>query len=406
MTLRIIIIGGGAAGVFAAITAAEANPRADVQVLEHAQQPLGKVRISGGGRCNVTHACFDPATLTQFYPRGGRALRGAFTRFQPRDTVAWFERRGVRLKTEPDGRMFPVTDDSATIIDCLLHAARRANVQLQCGVRVREVQRTTSGFTLTQLNAPDLIADKILLATGSNAHGWAWAKQLGHTVHAPVPSLFSFNIADASLRALAGIAVPETQVMLKVGDQTFTQTGALLITHWGVSGPVILKLSAWGARALHEHAYRAELQVNWWPTLTEAQFAKLIQEHKLMHARRRISTDGLGPFPQRLWAWLATEIDAEKRWAEFSKADAQYLNERVLHCRLPITGKGAFKDEFVTCGGVELDEVNFKTMESRVCPGLYFAGEILDIDGLTGGFNFQNAWTTGWLAGQALAKKT
>jgi len=404
--MQIVIIGGGAAGVFAAITVAEANPRAEITVLEHAQQPLGKVRISGGGRCNVTHACFDPATLTQFYPRGGAALRGPFTRFQPRDTVAWFERRGVKLKTESDGRMFPVTDDSATIVDCLLNAARRVGVRVECGARVTQLQKTEVGFELTVANHASLTAHRLLIATGSNAQGWAWAKQLGHTLVAPVPSLFTFNIPDKTLQALAGISVPEARVRLKAGAESFTQTGPLLITHWGLSGPVILKLSAWGARALHDGQYRAELQVNWWAQVHETESTRQLLALKQAHPRRRVMAEGLGPLSQRLWEWLAQRagIAAEQRWAEVSKTALHQLTAQIHHCALHVTGKGAFKEEFVTCGGVQLDEVNFKTMESRLCPGLYFAGEILDLDGLTGGFNFQSAWTTGWLAGQAMGQ--
>lgn len=403
--MHVVVVGAGAAGVFAAITAAEQG--AQVLVLERSRQPLAKVKISGGGRCNVTHACFEPTTLTQFYPRGGAALRGPFTRFQPRDTMEWFERRGVRLKTEADGRLFPITDDSQTIIECLLTAARRAGVRFDYEARLTAIEKTAEGFALAVAERQPLLAERLLLATGSNAHGWAWAKQLGHTLVPPVPSLFTFNIKDKTLNALAGISLPDVQATLMANAQTFVQTGPLLITHWGLSGPVILKLSAWGARALHQSAYRATLHINGWPARPLPTLLEELLELKRAHPKRRVLAEGFGPVPHRLWEWLARTagVAEERRWAELSKADVQRLAERLHRCELAVNGKGVFKEEFVTCGGVDLDEVNFKTMESRRCPGLYFAGEILDIDGLTGGFNFQSAWTTGWLAGRAMGNE-
>jgi hypothetical protein len=403
--MQLIIIGGGAAGLFAAIAAAEANPRAQVTVLEKNGQPLGKVRISGGGRCNVTHACFDPAELVKFYPRGGAALRGPFTRFQPRDTVAWFSQRGIRLKTESDGRMFPVTDDSQTIVEGLLNAAQSAGVRVVCGAHLSDLAREAVGFTITS-GADTYHAERVLLATGSNAQGWAWARALGHTLEPPAPSLFTFNVPDSAWHALAGVSVPEARATLSVGDQTFTQSGPVLITHWGVSGPAVLKLSAWAARALHDHQYQAELRVNWWPALNAPELLRQLAALKAAHPRRKVLGEGVGPLPARLWERLTeiAGIETNRRWADVAKRDVQTLAEAVQRCALPVRGKGVFKDEFVTCGGVRLDEVNFKTMESRRCPGLYFAGEILDIDALTGGFNFQNAWTTGWIAGHAMAR--
>lgn len=397
-------MGAGAAGVFAAITAAEQG--AHVLVLERARQPLAKVKISGGGRCNVTHACFEPATLVQFYPRGGAALRGPFTRFAPRETIAWFEGRGVRLKTEADGRLFPITDDSQTIIDCLLTTARRAGVQFEYEVRVTAIEKTADGFALSFAERPPVFAERLLLATGSNGQGWAWAEQLGHTIVPPVPSLFTFNIPNKALNALAGISVPNVQATLTANAQTFVQAGPLLITHWGMSGPVILKLSAWAARALQQSHYRATLSINWWPAYTLPALLEELQALKQAHPKRRMLAEGFGPVPHRLWEWLARSagIVDKTRWAELSKSDLQRLAERLHHCELAVSGKGVFKEEFVTCGGVDVDEVNFRTMESRLCPGLYFAGEVLDIDGLTGGFNFQSAWTTGWLAGTAMGK--
>ena len=390
------------------IAAAEANPSsAQVTLFEAGREVLTKVLISGGGRCNVTHACFDPVLLVQHYPRGGKALRGAFTRFQPQDTVRWFESRGVKLKTEADGRMFPVTDDSQTIADCLIRAAKDAGVkiQTQAGVTALRHDPQTQTFRV-QSQRGELECHRVLLATGSSPQGWRLAAQLGHRIVPPVPSLFTFKVTDPRLHDLAGIAVNPVQVRLQVADtKPLTQTGPLLITHWGVSGPAVLKLSAWGARLLHGAGYRATLIVNWVPEMPEVQ--RVLQMAKEKLARRAIANQSPVPIPQRLWQRLvmAAQIAPDKQWANVSKAELGHLLAQLTQGTYAIQGKGVFKDEFVTCGGVALKEVNFKTMESRVCPGLYFAGEVLDIDGVTGGFNFQSAWTTGWLAGQAMAQR-
>ena len=402
--MNIVVIGGGAAGFFAAIVCAKANPSAQVIILERNANVLGKVRISGGGRCNVTTSCFDPAELVTHYPRGSAALRGPLTRFGPRDTVAWFESRGVQLKTERDGRIFPTTDDSATIIDCLIHAARDAGVTIRTKVETKNILRRASGFSVELRDGESLSCDKVLLATGSSAAGWRWAQALGHTIVPPVPSLFTFEIRDPKLDGLAGIAVERVCAVLVGTD--LRQTGPLLITHWGLSGPAILKLSAWGARVLHECAYRAELEINWLPDMREDALVERLANFKHERGGQLVSAHSPFPeLPQRLWQSLcrASGIHDDQRWAKLSKANLLALTQE-LHCgRYRIQGKGQFKEEFVTCGGVHLDEVNFRTMESRVCPGLYLAGEILDIDGVTGGFNFQSAWTTGWLAGKAMA---
>ncbi|MBF2073110.1 MAG: NAD(P)/FAD-dependent oxidoreductase [Synechococcales cyanobacterium C42_A2020_086] len=411
--LKVIVIGGGAAGFFAAVVCAEAHPHAQVMLLEAGRRPLSKVRISGGGRCNVTHACFDPAALVQFYPRGGRALRGAFSRFQPQDTVAWFAQRGVALKTEADGRMFPITDDSETIVQCLQQAAQQASVEVRTAAIVTRVARTqpTPGFEVHLKSGECLRCDRLLLATGSSPQGYQIAQQLGHTLEPPVPSLFTFTIADPMtelpLSDLAGIAVDPVQVRLTVpGCQPLQQTGAVLITHWGLSGPAILKLSAWGARLLHESHYQAALQINWLPRLKPDVVRQHLLDAKHQHPKRLIGTHCPFSLSRRLWHYLITRagITANSRWADFSKAALHRLIIELTQGRYALQGKGIFKEEFVTCGGVRLSEVNFKTMESRCCPGLYFAGEILDIDGVTGGFNFQSAWTTGWLAGHAMGQ--
>lgn len=403
---RIIVIGGGAAGFFGAIACAQKNPNLQVTVLEAAREPLAKVRISGGGRCNVTHACFEPALLIQNYPRGGKALRGAFTRFQPKDTVEWFANQGVRLKTEADGRMFPVTDQSATIVECLMRAATQAGVRLWTGAIVKQVTHQNDRFQVELKSGESLVGDRLLLATGSSPQGYAIARSLGHAIEPPVPSLFTFNLRDPRFADLAGVSLPSVKLRLKVGDTQLEQTGAILITHWGVSGPAVLKLSAWGARALHDYHYQATLQINWIPNLNPEALRQQLLAVKTEFPRRTIAANCPIPIPRRLWERLTATagIDAEQRWAEVANKSLNQLIQELTQGQYRVSGKGAFKEEFVTCGGVSLKQVDFKTMSSRCCPGLYLAGEILDIDGVTGGFNFQSAWTTGYLAGQAISQ--
>ena len=389
----------------AAITAAEANPRAQVLILEKSHQLLSKVRISGGGRCNVTHACFDPAVLIQNYPRGAKELRGAFTRFQPRDTVEWFKRRGVKLKTESDGRMFPLTDDSETIVECLVDSAKRAGVKVQT-LRVLETLRVlgdSSGFELRLKDGETLHCDRLLLATGSNKQGYEFAQRLGHTVEEPVPSLFTFQVKDQRIKDLSGISVPEAE--LTIGKSS--QRGALLITHWGLSGPAALKLSAWAARVLHDCKYKTELKINWLPNLKENEIRDRLLEIKDSSPRQIIAAHAQLSLPSRLWERLvaAAGVADSLRWAELSKKELNALVDQLHRGSFQIVGKGVFKEEFVTCGGVRLREVNFKTMESKLCRGLFFAGEILDVDGVTGGFNFQSAWTMGWIAGRSMKEE-
>ena len=402
---KIIIIGGGAAGFFAAITAAIAHSHASVILLEAGREFLSKVRISGGGRCNVTHHCFEPSQLVQYYPRGGKALRGAFSRFQPKDTVAWFKSRDVTLKTEADGRMFPITDDSATIANCLLETAKEYGVNLRPNSPVKSLQKIDNQFWIELKNGEILKGDRVLIATGSNPTGYRWAKELGHQVQEPVPSLFTFNIKDPRLTDLAGIAVENVRVSLVSSDQKkLEQTGPLLITHWGVSGPAILKLSAWGARLLHDQNYQMPLIINWLPNYNRETLQAILLETKQSQPRKQILNFSPVEIPKRLWQSLVTFIGLDSKivWADLSKKVLNNLLIELLQGEYLIQGKGVFKEEFVTCGGVNLSEINFKTMESKKCPGLFFAGEVLDIDGVTGGFNFQSAWTTGWLAGQAI----
>ena len=412
--LKVAVVGGGAAGFFGAIAAASSNPHSQVTLYEAGPQPLAKVRISGGGRCNVTHHCFDPAVLVQNYPRGGKALRGAFSRFQPKDTVEWFTQRGVKLKTEADGRMFPTTDDSATIVDCLMGAARQAGVRIQTRSPIVGIEHITeNGKDSFQLQlraqAGYVTCDRLLLATGSSPAGHRIAKSLGHQLESVVPSLFTFNVADKHLHQLSGVAVDPVTVQLKAEglNKPLVQTGPLLITHWGLSGPAVLKLSAWGARALHTQRYRGTMIVNWLPNESQEQVRAHLQQAKAQTSKRLIAT--YSPYPaisKRLWQYLLSRIDINPAltWANLSKKQLNLLVQELTQGVYEVGGKGTFKDEFVTCGGVKLKEINFKTMESKQCKGLYLAGEILDIDGVTGGFNFQSAWTTGWLAGQVISQ--
>ncbi len=399
MSKTVVVIGGGAAGFFGAIACARAHSGYSVILIEKMRQVLAKVRVSGGGRCNVTHSCFDPAQLVRSYPRGGKALLGPFHRFQPRDTIAWFKECGVELKTEADGRMFPVTDSSETIIQCLMKEAERAGVTL---MRETEVLGIEPGFTVALKDRESLHCEAILLATGSSKKGYEWAEHLGHTILPPVPSLFTFNIKDERLEGLSGVSVPHARV--RIEGTSLTQEGPLLITHWGMSGPGILKLSAWGARVLHDLNYEAELVVAWVPNLSREQIKADFQSMRASKAKRLLVAEPLYGLPKNLWKKLlaGAGIKEDRLFAQVSNQEIQNLSAQLLEGRFPISGKSTNKDEFVTCGGVKLDEVNFQTMESKRCPGLYFAGEILDIDGVTGGFNFQNAWTTAWIAGTSL----
>lgn len=412
--MKIGVIGGGAAGFFGAIAAAEASPEAEVTLLEAGKECLAKVRISGGGRCNVTHACFDPAALVQFYPRGSKALRSVFSRFQPKDTIAWFTDRGVKLKTEADGRMFPITDDSGTIVDALMEAAGQSGVRILTQVGVTKISAGTDAtgepeFSVNLRGGAQLQFDRILLATGSSGQGYQLARDLGHQVQEPVPSLFTFTIRDRRLTDLAGVSVQSATVKLQCGDGTkLEQSGPLLVTHWGLSGPAVLKLSAWGARSLHQVRYgqngTANLKINWLPKANPEQLKAELLKVKSQLARKSIVANCPVMLPKRLWESLceAAGVQAETRWSDLSKTMLNALLQELFQGEYAIVGKGVFKEEFVTCGGVDLKQVDLKTMQSRICPGLYFAGEVLDIDGVTGGFNFQNAWSTGWIAGKGV----
>jgi len=403
---RIAVLGGGAAGFFAAITCAEHLGKAGkVTLFEATPHLLAKVRISGGGRCNVTHSCFEPAELVKKYPRGGRELLGAFHRFQPRDTIEWFGSRGVATKTEEDGRMFPTTDDSATIVDCLMSAAARAEVAVRVSTPVRSISKEGDIFKLTLGNGSVEEFEKVIVATGGNktSGGLAIAESFGHSIVTPVPSLFTFHITDARLTDLAGISV-EHAVVTAPGTKLKTD-GPVLITHAGLSGPGILKLSAWGAREFAEKNYAFLIAINWVPPHSRETLIKALSTIREQNARKQVTTFSPVAMPQRLWERfvVAAGLPTTTPWAHVSNPSLQALAAQLTAAEFKVDGKSMFKDEFVTCGGVKLAEVDFKTMESRKCAGLHFAGEVLDIDGVTGGFNFQNAWTTGYLAGTACA---
>jgi predicted Rossmann fold flavoprotein len=399
-------VGGGAAGFFAAIAAAEQG--AAVTLLEKTGRFLDKVRISGGGRCNVTHACFEPREFSTRYPRGQRALLSPFQKFSARDTVAWFEARGVKLKTEADGRMFPVTNTSQTIMDCLMNAATNAGVTLRLNCAVESVAKTTDGqFELSLVGGEKLTAERLLLATGGcrAAAAGQLATSLGHTIEAPVPSLFTFQIEVPWLRALAGVSLEDAEVSVPAAK--LRERGPLLVTHWGLSGPAVLKTSAWGARSLHELNYQFPLFVNWLPKSNAEKIVAEFQARRLSVGAKLLPNVPLFPLTTRLWEQLilAAGVPRETRWSALTRQQFHALAQQLTRTEFLVTGKSLNKDEFVTCGGVKLGELNFQTMQSKVCPGLFFAGELLDIDGVTGGFNFQAAWTTGFVAGNAMAAK-
>lgn len=401
---RIAVIGGGAAGFFAAITAAENDPEAEVTVYEKGNAFLTKVKVSGGGRCNVTHACFDPAALAKHYPRGSRELRGAFHRWQPQDTIAWFSQRGVTLKTEPDGRMFPDTDSSQTIIDCFMKAARNAGVTLHKGMPVKMIATSGNSFQLNFGDDSEATVDKLCIASGSlKASPLTSAiENLGHTIEPLAPSLFSFNVTDPRIEGLAGLSVQSATV--RALPKSPPQTGPILITHRGFSGPAILRLSAWEARTLQAQNYHFEISINWLgntrPEDLRSTFSALRADSGKALVKNRIPVE----IPRRLWERLAeiSGISPETQWSQLPKDKENTLIRELTDSRYRVQGKTTNKEEFVTCGGVRLKEIDFSTMESRLVPGLHFAGECLDIDGITGGFNFQAAWTGGYIAGLAM----
>jgi predicted Rossmann fold flavoprotein len=402
-SLNIIIVGGGAAGFFAAIRCAELRPEAKVIILEAGREVLNKVKISGGGRCNLTHACFVPKELAKYYPRGQRELIGPFHRFCSGDTVDWFEKRGVPTKIEDDGRMFPITDNSQTIVDCLQDSARRAGVEVRLQQRVQELKPPMDGQGYWLVRTKDQVytADAVLIAAGSSPAMWKLLGELGLAIVAPVPSLFTFNIKDPRIEGLPGLAVPLATVSIQ--GSKLKASGPLLITHWGMSGPAILRLSAWGARELAERKHQFSIRVNWLSQSLEAVREALEARKQAVPKKLALGDPQLG-LPARLWRSLAAAagIGEHQRWSELGSKAFNKLTEELTAGQYEVQGKSTFKEEFVTAGGVDLKEIDFKTFQSKRFPGLFFAGEVIDIDAITGGFNFQAAWTGGWIAGEAM----
>jgi predicted Rossmann fold flavoprotein len=378
----------------------EKNPKLKVAILERGAEVLQKVRISGGGRCNVTHACFEPNELVKFYPRGEKELRGPFHQFCSGDTIEWFEKHGVELKIEADGRMFPVSNSSQTIIDCFIKATQKLGIAVLTGQSVQSIFKKESEWKI-ETQTENYLAEKLILATGSNPKVWEMLQNFGHAVVSPVPSLFTFNIKDSRIKELPGVAA---QVTVKVKDIKLTSTGPLLITHWGMSGPAILKLSAWGARILHDKNYQFTIFVNWLNDADAADVEKKLKDLKQEHAKKSVSKKSPFELTNRLWESLvlASGIESETKWADLSKIQLQNLANQLTNGTFQVNGKSTFKEEFVTAGGIDLKEINFKTMESKLHENLYFAGEIVNIDAITGGFNFQNAWTSGFIVARSI----
>ena len=403
----LLVIGGGAAGFFCAINAARFNPSLKVTIIEKSNKLLAKVKVSGGGRCNTTHACFEIPELTKKYPRGQNFIKKTFHWFNTQNTIEWFAERGVQLKTESDGRMFPITDDSQTIINCLLKEADKYGVKIIMQTEVRSLESGVNGFIVQTSNSRLLTPDFICIACGGypKSSMFDWLRKLGHTIEEPVPSLFTFNMPGNSVTELMGVSVEK--VVLKVVGSKLSESGPLLITHWGMSGPAVLKLSAWGAREMAIRNYHFTLLVNWLPNYREQDLRNDWPSFRDEYAGQKMGSKNPFGLPNRLWIYLINicEIPVDTRWAEMTTIQQNKIIKNVTAQEFLVKGKTTFKEEFVTCGGIKLSEVEANTMESKLQPGIFFAGEVLDIDGITGGFNFQNAWTSGWIAAKSIAEK-
>ncbi|HEX7904469.1 MAG TPA: NAD(P)/FAD-dependent oxidoreductase [Chitinophagaceae bacterium] len=407
---RLVVIGGGAAGFFCAVNAARLNPSLEVIIVEKSNKLLSKVRISGGGRCNVTHACFDITDMSKKYPRGGNFVKKTFHQFFTTDTIEWFESRGVKLKAEPDGRMFPVTDSSQTIIDCLMKEVNKYRVEIRMNREVQSIHlhpdsNRDSIFHLQCSNGESITADYICIASGGypKSSMFEWLRKLGHTIEEPVPSLFTFNMPKHPITQLMGVSVEKAEV--KITGTKLEQEGPLLITHWGLSGPAVLKLSAWGARILKERNWEFGISVNWLPDFNEQQLSEKFQSLRFELATLKMLNRNPFGLPQRLWEFLLDHsmVNKEKRWADLPAKEQNKLIRNLCACAFEIKGKTTFKEEFVTAGGIKLNEVDANTMMSKKIANLFFAGEILDVDGVTGGFNFQHAWTSGFIVAKSIA---
>lgn len=404
MKKNIAIIGGGAAGFFAAINVAELMPEMAVHVYDKAAQFLSKVKVSGGGRCNVTHACFDPQELVTYYPRGNKELLGPFYIFNPADTLEWFKQRRVNIQAEKDGRMFPVTNTSQTIIDCFMYEAEQLHVHLHTQTGINAIQFINNEWQLQLTNGSLFNCTYLIIASGSSSQVWKLLSDLGHTIIAPVPSLFTFHIKDKRIDELMGVSMPN--VICKIAGEKISTNGPLLITHWGLSGPAILKLSAWGAIVLAAKQYNFTLTINFLPDLDLSECVEMLSSLKITSPKKTIMHTNLGEIPTRLYKSLCTfcGITDKLNWADINKEMLHKFAGVLTESNFEVKGKSTFKEEFVTCGGVKLQEVDFKTMQSKLFPQLFFAGEVLNIDAVTGGFNFQAAWTTAYIAANGIAE--
>lgn len=407
MKKRLVVIGGGAAGFFCAVNAARMNPDLHVFILEKTNKLLSKVKVSGGGRCNVTHALFDIVEMSKRYPRGQNFVKKTFHQFFTTDTIKWFEERGVRLKAEKDGRMFPVTDSSQTIIDCLMNEVNSYGVEIRMNSEVKELKVESSKFKVVTSNSESLTADYVCIACGGypKTSMFQWLKDLGHNISEPVPSLFTFNLPKHPINELMGVSLEKARV--KIEGSKLVEEGPILITHWGLSGPAVLRLSAWGARELSVKNYEFKVHINWMPDYNEQSLKEQFQNFRISNSSKKIINHNFGSLPNRLWQFLLEQsgITSEIRFADLSSKNENLLIKNLVDYIVDVKGKTTFKEEFVTAGGINLSEVDANTVMSKKVSNLFFAGEILDVDGITGGFNFQNAWTSGWIAAKTVASK-
>jgi predicted Rossmann fold flavoprotein len=405
MDKKLVVIGGGAAGFFCAVNAARMDPSLKVIILEKTNKLLSKVKVSGGGRCNTTHACFDIPELVRKYPRGQNFIKKSFHWFNTNNTIQWFAERGVQLKTEADGRMFPVTDDSQTIVNCLLKEADKYNVEISMQSEVTQISFSDNQFQLQTLNSKPQTASHICIACGGypKTAMFNWLTKTGHHIEEPVPSLFTFNIPGNPITELMGVSVEKAGV--KIMGSKLSGEGPLLITHWGMSGPAVLRLSAWGARELAEMDYHFSILINWLPDYREQDLRNDWPSFREEYAAQKTGNKNPFGLPNRLWLYLLTSsgIHPDTRWADIHSKEQNKLIRNLTGQEFAVKGKTTFKEEFVTCGGIKLSEIDPNSMQSKLVPGLFFAGEVMDVDGITGGFNFQNAWTSGWIAAKAIA---
>jgi hypothetical protein len=405
--MKLLVIGGGAAGFFCAVNAARLAPSLEVVLVEKSSKLLSKVRVSGGGRCNLTHACFEISEMSKRYPRGSNFVKKSFHRFFTTDTIEWFRERGVETKQEEDGRMFPVTDSSQSVIDCLLNEANKYRIEILMNKEVKAIHKSEEQWAVELGNGTSMEADFVCIACGGfpKASMFDWITVNGHSIEPPVPSLFTFNMPGNSITSLMGVAVNDAVV--KVSGTKLQERGPVLITHWGLSGPAILKLSAWGARDLKERNYDFKIMLNWLPEYHENSIREKLLDIKESNRLQFIQTRNFLGLPQRLWQYFCnrSEISEQLKWADLPSVKLNRLSKILCADEMQVTGKTTFKEEFVTAGGIKLNEVNVQTMESKLFPGLFFAGEILDVDGITGGYNFQHAWTSGFVAAESIAER-